>query len=113
MNAPVGDPKTWPVPDSSTRGSFITPNTVSLVPIDTAIRPSRTKPVPIRLQGLSPDQTITLAAGYPYRDCQYRDKVPTHVHGTASDGSFTSRSVVVARTADVHHWLEARSIRFM
>ena len=63
MNAPVGDPNTWPVPDASTRASFIRPNTVSLVPIDTAMTPSRTSPVPIRLHGLSPDHAITRAAG--------------------------------------------------
>ncbi len=65
MNSPVGEPKTWPVPVVSTRGSRISPKTVSLVPSETAMRPSPTSPVPIRLHGLSPDHTTTFDAGNP------------------------------------------------
>ena len=61
MNAPVGAPNTWPVPLASTRGASIRPKLTSLVPSDTAIRPSRTRPVPIRLHGLSPDHVTTRA----------------------------------------------------
>jgi len=39
------------------------PLTVSLVPSEIAMRPGRTSPLPMTLQGLSPDQAMTLAAG--------------------------------------------------
>jgi hypothetical protein len=43
----------------------MSPNIVSLVPSETATRPSRTNPVPMTLHGLSPDQTMTRAGGKP------------------------------------------------
>ena len=65
MKAPVGAPNTWPVPDASTSGVAIGANTVSLVPSEIASRPSATRPVPTRLLGLSPVQTVTDAGGKP------------------------------------------------
>src|SRR5207244_5887801 len=81
MKAPVGAPNTWPVPDASTSGVAVGANTVSLVPWEIASRPSVTRPVPIRLLGLSPVHATTEAAGKPYRLCQYGASVPTRDHG--------------------------------
>ena len=65
MNPPVGAPNTCPVMVRSTRGSPMAMKIVSLVPSDIAAIPSRTRPVPTRLHGLSPDQTTTRDAGKP------------------------------------------------
>src|SRR5262252_10598448 len=96
MKAPVGDPKTWPVPDGSTRGVRIRPKIVSLVPSEIATRPSATRPVPTRLHGLSPDHATTRAGGSWYRCCQYGDKRPTMVEEGASDGSLSISDGAVA-----------------
>ena len=97
MNAPVGAPNTCPVPVLSTRGSSISPKMTSLVPSDTATRPSRTRPVPIRLHGLSPDHATTRAGGKPWRCCQYGDSVPAMVHAGRTTGSRSRRPGAVAR----------------
>src|SRR5262245_66162639 len=81
MYAPVGEPKTWPVPDGSTRGVRIRPKIVSLVPSEIATRPSATRPVPTRLHGLSPDHATMRAGGRRYRCCQYGDRCPTLAEG--------------------------------
>src|SRR4029453_11957495 len=103
MNAPVGAPNTWPGPLASTRGASIKPKLTSLVPSDTAMRPSRTRPVPIRLHGLSPDQVTTAAAGNPYRRCQYELSVPATEYAGRICGSFAARPGAVAVTAGSHH----------
>ena len=78
------------------------PKTVSLVPRETASRPSRTSPVPIRLHGLSPDQTTTGAEGKPYLFCQYVASGPTMEDAGASAGSLAARPGAVAATAESH-----------
>ena len=65
MNAPVGDANTWPVPDASTHAAAIGPKIVSLVPSEIATRSWRTRPVPTRLEGLSPVHATTRAAEKP------------------------------------------------
>src|SRR5688500_2729818 len=112
MYSPVGEANTWPVPDGSTRGSFISPKIVSLVPSEIATRPSRTRPTPIRLHGLSPDHAMTRAGGSPRRACQYAESVPATLQDGATVGSLSARPGAVAFTAAGHHCLSARSIRF-
>ena len=73
------------------------PNTVSLVPIDTAITPSRTSPVPIRLHGLSPDQTTTFAGGRLYRVRQYGASVPI----TVDDGTIAGSVLTMDRAFQI------------
>src|SRR5262245_19124381 len=67
----------------------------------------------MRLQGLSPDQATTRAAGNPYRTCQYGESVPTTDDDETIGGRRRRRSGAVAsRAAGSQSWL-ARSIRFM
>src|SRR4051794_30995848 len=113
MKSPVGAPNTWPVPSGSTRGCFIKPKIVSLVPSEIATTPSRTRPTPTRLHGLSPDQVITDAGGNRCRTCQYGDSVPATAHDGAMSGSFDARSGAVACTASDHHVRDSSSIRFI
>src|SRR5262245_66579859 len=91
MYSPVGEAKTWPVPDVSTRGSFINPKIVSLVPSEMATRPSRTRPTPMRLQGLSPDQVMTRGAGRTVRDCQYDESGRAALDEAANVGRLLTR----------------------
>src|SRR5215471_5165753 len=101
------------MPAGLTRGSRIRPKIVSLVPSEIATMPSRTRPVPTRLQGLSPDHATTAHAGRRWRCCQYVESAPTIVDDGTIAGSFAARSGAVASTAGVHHRFVARSIRFM
>ncbi len=59
----MGEANTWPVPSLLGFGVGMMPKIVSLVPREIATTPSRTRPVPTRLHGLSPDHAITRAAG--------------------------------------------------
>ena len=89
------------------------PKIVSLVPSEIATTPSRTRPVPTRLQGLSPDQATTRAGGRLYLRRQYGASVPTTVQDSASGGSLVARFGAVARSASGDHCFDARSMRFM
>ncbi len=89
------------------------PKIVSLVPSEIATTPSRTRPVPTRLHGLSPDHAATRAAGRPYLRCQYGESVPRIVQDSAMGGSFAARFGAVAASASGDHAFDARSIRFM
>src|SRR5258706_15608150 len=113
MYSPVGEPNTWPVPSLDTDGCDISPKIVSLVPSEIATRPSRTRPEPTRLHGLSPDQATTRAGGKPCRSCQYAESVPMTVELGAIGGSLPARSGAVASSAGCHHVRVLRSIRFM
>src|SRR4029077_869801 len=95
------------------RGSCINPKIVSLVPSEIATSPSRTRPVPIRLQGVSPDHRMTCAAGRPCRACQYGDNVPAMLHDGAIGGRFDASDGAVASTASDHHAAVDKSIRFV
>src|SRR5580765_811507 len=75
--------------------------------------PSRTRPVPIRLHGLSPDHATTRAAGRPCRRRQYVDSVPMTVLDGRIDGSLADRPGAVASSAGAHHVEAPRSIRFV
>src|SRR5215212_4320096 len=110
MYAPVGAPNTWPVPESSMRGSDIGPKTVSLVPSEIASRPSATRPAPMRLLGLSPVQAITAAGAKPYRICQYGASAPTLLQGSAIVGSLRASLGAVASTAGGHQLRAVRSM---
>ena len=74
------------------------PKMVSLVPSEIATMPSRTRPVPTRLQGLSPDQATMRAAGQAVpAAASTATSVPRTVQDSASGGSLVSRFGAVAR----------------
>src|SRR5262249_45058099 len=99
--APVGEQNTCPVPAGSTNGLPMNPNTVSLVPIEMATRPSRTRPAPTRLDGLSPDHEMIFGgeeAEKPYLRTQYGDRFPATCHDSRMIGSLSSRPAAVDRS---------------